>query len=202
MPATFVSLHVDVTQLGGADVVGTVTVEVPEPLRDSGDHVIYPRHRFDPVDLVAGEVTITDLPATDDADVTSAGYVVVTLELSSTTPAWSETRRIALPSADAVTEYADASSVDPGPASASYATSAQLAAHAALTTTAHGGLVAQTAGVALAGAKNGLAAIQLAGYKATSGAPATGAWATGDVVLDAAGAWHLCTAGGTPGTWT
>lgn len=57
-------------------------------------------------------------------------------------------------------------------------------------------------GVAGVGAKNGLANIRLAGFKATAGAPTTGEWAAGDVVLDSAGAWHLCTTGGTPGTWT
>jgi len=59
-----------------------------------------------------------------------------------------------------------------------------------------------TTGVAGLGAKNGLTNIRLAGFKNTAGAPTTGTWTTGDVVLDSAGAWHLCTAGGTPGTWT
>ncbi|WP_143661817.1 hypothetical protein [Streptomyces glaucescens] len=59
-----------------------------------------------------------------------------------------------------------------------------------------------TTGVAAVGAKNGLTNIRLAGFKNTAGAPTTGTWTTGDVVLDAAGAWHLCTTGGTPGTWT
>jgi hypothetical protein len=58
------------------------------------------------------------------------------------------------------------------------------------------------AGVAAAGSKNGLTGVRLAGFKATSGAPTTDTWVAGDVVLDSAGAWHLCTAGGTPGTWT
>lgn len=57
-------------------------------------------------------------------------------------------------------------------------------------------------GVAALGKKNGLANIRLAGFKDSAGAPTTGAWAAGDVVLDSAGAWHLCTAPGTPGTWT
>lgn len=59
-----------------------------------------------------------------------------------------------------------------------------------------------TAGTASFGGKNGLTAIRLAGFKATAGAPTTGTWASGDVVLDSAGAWHLCTASGTPGSWT
>jgi hypothetical protein len=57
-------------------------------------------------------------------------------------------------------------------------------------------------GVAAVGKKNGLANIRLCGFKATAGAPATGTWIAGDVVLDSAGAWHLCTTGGTPGVWT
>jgi hypothetical protein len=57
-------------------------------------------------------------------------------------------------------------------------------------------------GIASLGGKNGLGAIRLAGFKNSAGAPATGTWAAGDVVLDSAGAWHLCSAGGEPGTWT
>jgi hypothetical protein len=57
-------------------------------------------------------------------------------------------------------------------------------------------------GVAALGKKNGLGNIRLCGLKATAGAPTTGTWTAGDLVLDSAGAWHLCTAGGTPGTWT
>lgn len=59
-----------------------------------------------------------------------------------------------------------------------------------------------TTGVASLGGKNGLTALRLAGFKNSSGAPAAGTWEAGDIVLDSAGAWHLCTAGGTPGTWT
>lgn len=57
-------------------------------------------------------------------------------------------------------------------------------------------------GVAALGAKNGLSNIRLCGRKATTGAPTTGTWIAGDTVLDSAGAWHLCTTGGTPGVWT
>lgn len=59
-----------------------------------------------------------------------------------------------------------------------------------------------TTGVAELGGKNGLTALRICGYQGSAGAPAAGTWATGDLVLDSAGAWHLCTAGGTPGTWT
>lgn len=58
------------------------------------------------------------------------------------------------------------------------------------------------AGVAGFGGKNGLTNIRLAGFKNSAGAPTSGAWEAGDVVLDAAGGWHLCTGSGSPGTWT
>jgi hypothetical protein len=57
-------------------------------------------------------------------------------------------------------------------------------------------------GYAKIGGKNGMAPINVVGRKATAGAPTTGTWALGDTVLDSANAWHYCTAGGTPGTWT
>lgn len=57
-------------------------------------------------------------------------------------------------------------------------------------------------GVAELGKKNGLGNVRLCGFKDSAGAPTTETWTVGDVVLDSAGAWHLCTAGGTPGTWT
>lgn len=45
---------------------------------------------------------------------------------------------------------------------------------------------------------------QFRGVKPTSGAPTDGTWTTGDVILDAASPrrWWVCTAGGTPGTWS
>ncbi|MFD5795614.1 hypothetical protein ACFWIO_19150 [Streptomyces diastatochromogenes] len=58
------------------------------------------------------------------------------------------------------------------------------------------------AGTASFGAKNGLANIRLCGRLTAPGAPTTGAWTAGDAVQDSAGAWWLCTAGGTPGTWS
>ncbi|MEV5915824.1 hypothetical protein AB0M00_43945 [Streptomyces chartreusis] len=57
-------------------------------------------------------------------------------------------------------------------------------------------------GVASLGGKNGLTAVRFAGLKATPGAPTTGDWTAGDTVADSTGAWWLCTASGTPGTWT
>ncbi|MFI2663287.1 hypothetical protein [Micromonospora carbonacea] len=57
-------------------------------------------------------------------------------------------------------------------------------------------------GVRAGGSYNSLTAINWRGQRATTGAPTSGTWTTGDVVLDSAGAVYLCTAGGTPGTWT
>lgn len=50
--------------------------------------------------------------------------------------------------------------------------------------------------------KNTASPAQVVGRLSTSGAPGSGTWATGDIVMDSANAWHYCTAGGTPGTWT
>lgn len=52
------------------------------------------------------------------------------------------------------------------------------------------------------GGKHDAEAVQFCGQMTAPGAPAAGDWATGDLVIDSAGVWHLCTAGGTPGTWT
>jgi hypothetical protein len=57
------------------------------------------------------------------------------------------------------------------------------------------------AGVAALGAKNGLSNLRFCGYKGTAGAPTTGTWATGDLIMDSTKTWYRCTAGGTPGTW-
>ncbi|MFE2324607.1 hypothetical protein ACFXD5_11930 [Streptomyces sp. NPDC059385] len=58
-----------------------------------------------------------------------------------------------------------------------------------------------TTGVAAVGKKNSLSNIRWCGRRASTGAPTSGTWATGDTVQDSAGAFWLCTAGGTPGTW-
>jgi hypothetical protein len=57
-------------------------------------------------------------------------------------------------------------------------------------------------GVRAGGNYNSLSAINFRGVRATTGAPASGTWVTNDIVLDSAGTLYLCTAGGTPGTWT
>ena len=59
-----------------------------------------------------------------------------------------------------------------------------------------------TTGVAELGARNSLARVRVSGRRATAGPPTTEAWDEGDTVQDVTGAWWLCTAGGTPGTWT
>ena len=59
-----------------------------------------------------------------------------------------------------------------------------------------------TTGEALLGGKNGLTSIRIVGRTATAGPPASGVWATGDTVQDPTGALWICTAGGTPGTWS
>jgi len=46
-----------------------------------------------------------------------------------------------------------------------------------------------------------LSAMRLFGRRTSAGAPTTGTWVAGDLVPDSAGAWWLCTTGGTPGTW-
>ena len=81
----------------------------------------------------------------------------------------------------------------------------QLAGPLEIVTGLYGGAVHTldpNTGVAALGAKNSLANVRVCGRLATVGAPTTGTWAAGDAVQDAAGAWWLCTAGGTPGTWT
>lgn len=57
-------------------------------------------------------------------------------------------------------------------------------------------------GVARFGSKNGLTNIRFCGFKNSAGAPTTQAWLAGDLIIDSTGTWHLCTADGTPGTWT
>ncbi|MGJ3228927.1 hypothetical protein ACQEUV_26760 [Micromonospora aurantiaca (nom. illeg.)] len=56
-------------------------------------------------------------------------------------------------------------------------------------------------GVSAGGTHNALTAAVLRGRSASTGAPTAGVWVAGDVVLDAAGAWWLCTETGEPGTW-
>jgi hypothetical protein len=57
-------------------------------------------------------------------------------------------------------------------------------------------------GVAELGARNALEKVRLTGRRTTAGPPTTGTWDAGDTLQDSTGAWWLCTAGGTPGTWT
>ncbi|MFJ4649460.1 hypothetical protein ACIP6Q_39000 [Streptomyces bobili] len=59
-----------------------------------------------------------------------------------------------------------------------------------------------TSGMAKLGARNGLVNVLLAGRRTTAGPPTSGDWDAGDTLQDSTGAWWLCTAAGTPGTWT
>jgi len=52
------------------------------------------------------------------------------------------------------------------------------------------------------GGMQGLSAVRFVGRKTSTGAPSSGTWAVGDLAIDSAGVWHLCTVAGTPGTWT
>jgi hypothetical protein len=55
--------------------------------------------------------------------------------------------------------------------------------------------------VAAGGGFSGTQQVMFVGRKTTTGAPSTGSWVTGMVIIDSAGVLWLCTAGGTPGTW-
>lgn len=48
---------------------------------------------------------------------------------------------------------------------------------------------------------SGMSAVRFVGRRTAAGPPTSGAWTAGDTVLDSTGAWWLCTASGTPGTW-
>lgn len=56
--------------------------------------------------------------------------------------------------------------------------------------------------LAAVASKNGLGELKLHGFKATPGAPASGTWAVGDLVMDSDKAFWRCSVAGTPGTWT
>jgi len=49
---------------------------------------------------------------------------------------------------------------------------------------------------------NTLTAANWRGRRASTGAPIDQTWAEGDLIVDAAGRWWLCTSGGTPGGWS
>lgn len=56
-------------------------------------------------------------------------------------------------------------------------------------------------GLRAGGSYNSLTAFTIRGQQAATGAPSAGTWVAGDAIVDSAGAWWLCTVGGTPGTW-
>lgn len=63
-------------------------------------------------------------------------------------------------------------------------------------------IMAALLGVRPGGSYNSLTAFTFRGQKTGTGAPSTGSWLVGDVVMDSAGALHLCTVAGSPGTWS
>lgn len=50
-------------------------------------------------------------------------------------------------------------------------------------------------------AANGLSDVKILGRQTTRGVPTGNTWSTNDAIIDSAGGLHLCTSGGTPGTW-
>ena len=48
---------------------------------------------------------------------------------------------------------------------------------------------------------HGLGPMNFVGRKATSGAPTSGTFQVGDVMMDSTKTWYYCTVAGTPGTW-
>lgn len=56
-------------------------------------------------------------------------------------------------------------------------------------------------GVASIGGKNGLGPLRFCGFKVGGGAPTTGAWIAGDIIVTSTGSLWMCTISGTPGTW-
>ena len=62
-------------------------------------------------------------------------------------------------------------------------------------------VLAGAMGVRAGGDYNGLTALNIRGLKTGTGPPSSGTWVAGDMVVDSAGDWHLCSVAGTPGTW-
>jgi len=48
---------------------------------------------------------------------------------------------------------------------------------------------------------NSLSDVRLMGRQTTPGIPTSNTWSTNDAIIDSVGGLHLCTSGGTPGTW-
>lgn len=62
-------------------------------------------------------------------------------------------------------------------------------------------ILAGLLGVRPGGSYNSLTAYNLRGQKTGTGAPSTGTYIVGDVVMDSVGTLYICTVAGTPGTW-
>lgn len=75
-----------------------------------------------------------------------------------------------------------------------------LGSSASATTTTNSSI--ETPGsIKTTGANYSLGAVNFVGHQSTSGAPASGTFATGDLIFDSLGYPYYCTSGGTPGTW-
>lgn len=175
LPASITTrqVHINLRDKDGAAATGQVDFTNRYALRDTEGHLILAPGTYT-ADLVEGEATI-ELPVTDDAETSPTGWAY-TVRVA--TDVLEDRFSIEVPTGDLSTlEFSD---IAPVPSAA------QVASYA----------------LASLGGKNGLNTVRICGRKGTTGAPATGTWDTGDLVIDSAGAWHLCTAGGTPGTWT
>lgn len=165
-------VHIDIRDQDGAVASGQVDFVNRYALRDSDGQLVLGPGTYTAT-LEDGEATIT-LPVTDNPEVSPTGWAY-TVRVA--TDAWTDRFAVEIPTGVGELEFSD---IAPVP------TSSQVASYA----------------LALLGGKNGLSQVRIAGWKGTSGAPAAGTWAAGDLVIDSLGAWHLCTAAGTPGTWT
>lgn len=206
---------------GALVTAGAITYRNDWALYDVTGNVILSPGAYT-ADLVDGEATVV-IPATDAAGVTPSGRTVtVTID----TPTWSHSYNVEVPSGDGILELSSLPAAVHPPTVVTYATAVALTDHADATTGVHG-ISDTTALIADGDARlydarppvshaeahapggddqlrfgniNDAAWVRICGRLATTGAPTAGEWETGDVVFDAAGAVHLCTAGGEPGT--
>lgn len=208
---------------GALVTAGAITYRNEWALYDPTGNVILSPGAYT-ADLVDGEATVV-VPATDAAGVSPSGR---TVNVTIATPTWNHAYNIEVPSGNGILELSDLPPAIHPPAVTTYATAVALADHASATNNVHGisdttALVSDgderlyNARPAMSHAEahapggddqirfgniNDATWLRVCGRLTTTGAPTTGEWETGDLVFDAAGAPHLCTTGGEPGTWT
>lgn len=163
-----------------------------------------------------------DMPLEDDTNIADVSPLVAPLEgtqyalLSQVQEAQADAAEAvsavgaATTAADAATAAANAATTAAGAADTK-ATAAATTANAALPKaggTMSGRLTVGTVftvdpatGVATQGGKAGFVPLRFCGIKPTGGAPTTGTWEFGDVIMTTTGSTWLCTVAGTPGTW-